>query len=321
MRASKASTIWVTSMYNQESSLSKKILITVVGPTAVGKTALSIKLANYFECPILSADSRQFFKEMSIGTAKPTPKELAQAEHHFVDFLSVKDEYSAGKFERDCLEKLDEIFEEKDVAILSGGSGLYVNAVLLGFDDLPKAPEIRNELMSKLDLQGLPALFEQLKALDPSKASRVDPNNMQRVVRALEVCLATGKPYSSFTSSAKKKRPFTPVVIGLTMDRSVLYDRINSRVDQMVDQGLVEEVKNLLDKKNLNALNTVGYKELFDHFDGKKSLEASIDEIKQSTRRFAKRQMTWFKRMDGINWFDPLNGRKIIDHIESEINE
>ena len=198
---------------------------------------------------------------------------------------------------------------------------MYVNAVLLGFDDLPKAPEIRHELMSRLDLQGLPALFDQLKVLDPNKASRVDPNNMQRVVRALEVCLATGKPYSSFTSSTKKKRPFAPILIGLTLDRSVLYDRINNRVDKMVDEGLVEEVKNLLDKKDLNALNTVGYKEIFDHFDGKKSLEASIDEIKQNTRRFAKRQMTWFKKMDGINWFDPLNGNEIIAHIESQVND
>lgn len=306
-------------MSSPSKSIPKKYLITLVGPTAVGKTALSLELAKRYNCPILSADSRQFFKEMSIGTAKPSLDELAQAEHHFVDFLSIEEEYSAGKFERDCLHKLGDVFQKSDVAILSGGSGLYVNAVLLGFDELPQAPEIRKELMARLESEGLHSLYAQLSALDPDKASKVDPNNMQRVIRALEVCLATGKPYSSFLSKEKNERSFTPIVVGLTMDRQLLYDRINARVDAMVEQGLVEEVKSLLDKKDLNALNTVGYKELFDYFEGSKSLEDSVEEIKQSTRRFAKRQMTWFKRMEGITWFEPQNSAEIIIHIASVI--
>lgn len=300
-------------------SAPSKYLITIVGPTAVGKTALAIKLANQLDCPILSADSRQFFKEMSIGTAKPTADELAQAEHHFVDFLFVEDEYSAGQFERDGLKLLEDLFQNKDVVILSGGSGLYVNAVLSGFDELPSSPEARTELMARLDKEGLEALYAQLIELDPIRAAKVDPSNMQRVIRSLEVCLGTGKPYSSFISDTKKERPFTSIVIGLNLDRELLYERINTRVDAMVAEGLIDEVKSLEDRKALNSLNTVGYSELFDHFAGEKTLDEAISDIKKSTRHFAKRQLTWFRRMEGITWFEPQEFDEISSHIQKGI--
>lgn len=318
IKALRASTISATNMSSSAAHTSK-YLITIVGPTAIGKTSLSIELARHFDCPIISADSRQFFKEMNIGTAKPSAEELNQAEHHFIDFLSVEDEYSAGQFERDALGRLSEIYEKKNMAIMVGGSGLYVNAVLNGFDDLPQAPDTRQILMERLDNEGLESLFKQLAELDPVTAQRIDPQNMQRVVRALEVCLASGKPYSSYINNSSTSRPFIPIIIGLDMDRDGLYERINQRVDQMISEGLLEEVRTLEDMRHLNALKTVGYRELFGKLDDEAQTGEAIDEIKQSTRRFAKRQLTWFKRTEGLTWFEPSATQEIIFHIEARI--
>ena len=295
-----------------------KQLIVIVGPTAIGKTSLSIRLAQELKCPILSADSRQFFKEMAIGTAKPTSEELAQAEHHFVDFLSIEDQYSAGHFERDVLERLETIFRTHDHAILVGGSGLYINAVLFGFDDIPSDLQIREELMNRLEAEGLQTLVDELVGLDLEVSEFLDLNNTQRVVRALEICLASGKPYSSFRTNSMKERDFAVRVIGLDDDRQAIYDRINKRVDQMIEQGLVEEAKTLYPKRNLNALKTVGYREIFQHLDGEITLEEAIELIKKNTRNFAKRQLTWFRKNEAVEWVRAHNTPDILNFIRKE---
>jgi tRNA dimethylallyltransferase len=285
--------------------LKQKYLISIVGPTAIGKTALSIKLAQYYNTEIISCDSRQFFKEMTIGTAVPEPEELAAATHHFVQNKSILDEYNVGTFELDAISKLNELYKKHDVVIMVGGSGLYVNAVINGLDDFPKVdPSIREELTQRLELGGIESLQNKLKELDPITYKKIAIDNPQRLSRALEICIGSGKPYSSFLNIKKNSRVFKTVSIGLTAERESMYDRINRRVDIMMESGLLEEVKTLLPHKNLNALNTVGYKELFNYLDDEWDLEFAVSEIKKNTRRFSKRQVTWFKRNQETKWFD-----------------
>lgn len=299
----------------------KKYLITVVGPTAIGKTAMAIKIAQHFSCDIISADSRQFFKEMSIGTAVPGGDELAAASHHFIQNKSIFESYTVGDFEREAIAKLDALYSENDFAVMVGGSGLYIDAVLKGFDDFPDVPkEIRQEITAQYEKEGIGYLQEELKKRDPAHYENVAKENPQRLMRALEVCIASGKPYSSFLNIKKNSRSFTPVVIGLEAEREIMYDRINSRVDIMIASGLVDEAKGLYQHKELNALQTVGYRELFSHFNGDYSLQFAIDEIKKNTRRFAKRQMTWFKRNEAVKWFNfTTPPQEIIKHIKETI--
>lgn len=296
-----------------------KILISIVGPTAIGKTALSIKLAQHFNTEIISADSRQFFKEMNIGTAVPSLEELNSAIHHFIQHKSITDPYSVGDFERDAIEQIRSIHEDNAHAIMVGGSGLYVKAVTQGLDDFPDIdPTIREKLNSEIEQNGLKSLQDQLKTLDLKSYNTIAIDNPQRLVRALEICIGTGKPYSSFLTNTKKERDFKTLSIGLDAERSIIYQRINQRVDIMVEQGLIEEVKQLLPYQQLNALNTVGYKELFEYFDGKHTLEFAISEIKKNTRRFAKRQLTWFRKNQNTKWFEYTSDIKdIINYIET----
>ena len=282
-------------------------LITIVGPTAIGKTALSIQLAKHFNADIISCDSRQFYKEMTIGTAVPEPEELAVATHHFIQNRSVFEDYSVGQFERDALEKLDALFSKNNVVIMVGGSGLYVDAVLNGLDYFPDiAPEIRENLNKQLATKGISSLQTQLKALDPETYQTIALDNPHRLIRALEICIGTGKTYTSFKNKPKAPRPFTSIKIGLTADREVMYNRINKRVEIMLEKGLLAEAKALYPHKKLNALQTVGYRELFSYFDGEITQEFAIKEIQKNTRRFAKRQVTWFKKDTSILWFDYL---------------
>lgn len=281
-----------------------KTVIAVVGPTAIGKTARAIDLANTFDTEILSADSRQFYKEMHIGTAVPSKEELNATKHHFIQHKSIFDAYSVGHFESDALRLLEQLFEHKGIVILVGGSGLYVDAVINGLDVFPKvAPSIRENLNMEWKAQGLPYLQQQLKQLDPNYYQKVDLNNPYRVIRALEICVGTKRPYSSYLSQKKKERPFKTIYLGLQAERTMVYDRINARVDQMLEAGLVEEAKTLLPHKNLNALQTVGYQELFKYFEGVINLDTAIEEIKKNTRRFAKRQLTWLRKNKEIQWF------------------
>ena len=282
-----------------------KFLIAVVGPTAIGKTTMGIELAKAFQTEIISADSRQFFREMSIGTAVPSEDELNAATHHFIHHKSVMDAYSVGDFEKDALDQLETIFEMNDVAIMVGGSGLYVDAVVKGLDDFPKvAPEIRQELNSDLEKNGLQSLQNRLKISDPVAYQNIEIENPHRVIRALEISIGTGKPYSSFLRATSKKRPFKTIYIGLSASRETIYTRINQRVDKMMEEGLLDEAKSLYDQRHLNALNTVGYKELFNYMDGEWTLDFAISEIKKNTRRFAKRQLTWCRNNEAIHWFD-----------------
>jgi len=282
-----------------------KYLISIVGPTAIGKTALSIKLAKYFNTEIISADSRQFYRELKIGTAPPSKLELNSAKHHFIHHKSIEEQYSVGTFEKEAIARLSELFEKKSIVIMVGGSGLYVDAVTKGLDEFPKTkPEVRQELNNRLEKNGLLDLQNELKSIDQKTFNQIAIDNPHRVIRALEVCISSGKPYSSFITSESKKRDFETLTIGLRADRNIIYSRINARVDQMIESGLLAEVEELQTKRQLNALNTVGYKELFKYLDGEWDLETAILEIKKNTRRFAKRQLTWFKRNPEILWFD-----------------
>ncbi len=298
--------------------MKNKYLISIVGPTAIGKTALSIKLANHFKTEIVSADSRQFYKEMQIGTAAPSNEELALAPHHFIHHKSITDNYNVGAFEKEALEKITQLFKSKDIVILVGGSGLYVNAVINGLDYFPKIDKnIREKLNQKLETKGLDPLQEQLHKLDPETYKTIALKNPHRVIRALEICIGTGLPYSSFLNKEKNNRNFKTITIGLTADRKIIYNRINQRVDLMIKEGLLEEVKLLIDEQHLNALNTVGYKELFNYINGEWTLDFAISEIKKNTRRFAKRQLTWFKKQENTLWFDYNSDiDKIIDNIK-----
>ena len=282
-----------------------KKLIVVVGPTAVGKTAMAIELAKAFDTEILSADSRQFYQEMSIGTAKPDAAELAQAKHHFIDSHSIAVDYSAGDFERDALLCLDKIFKTKDVAIMVGGSGLFVRAVTEGLDNLPKVPaEVRARLNSIFEKEGIAPLQAKLKAVDPIYYAKVDLSNSQRVIRALEIYEASGQAFSTFHARAQGNRPFEVITIGLNMERAKLYERINRRVDIMMESGLLDEVKSLQAYSHKPALLTVGYAELFDYLAEKLTLAEAVDKIKQHSRQYAKRQITWFKKYGNTHWFE-----------------
>lgn len=285
--------------------ISQKYLIAIVGPTAIGKTALSIQLAQYFNTEILSADSRQFFKEMTIGTAAPTEEELLKAKHHFIHHKSIEEDYNVGAFEQEAITLLNKLFKTKDIVILVGGSGLYVDAVVKGLDNFPKVDDnIRETLNNTLKEKGLKVLQEQLKQLDPKSFENIAIDNPHRVIRALEISIGTGKPYSSYLKQSKANRPFKTIYIGLTAERKIIYDRINRRVETMISMGLIDEAKALFPKKDLNALNTVGYKELFKYFEGNWTLDFAISEIQKNTRRFAKRQLTWYRKNHDIHWFD-----------------
>lgn len=280
-----------------------KTLLVIVGPTAVGKTALAIKLAVQFNTVIISADSRQFYREMSIGTAKPSHEELSSVKHYFINSHSINESFTAGDFEKQSLALLDDLFKIHNVVILAGGSGLYVKAVCEGFDEFPETgTQIREKLNNEFSENGIEVLQEKLKIADPAYYQTVDINNPQRLIRALEVYESTGIPYSVYRKSILNTRAFNIVKLGLNLPRPVLYERINERVDIMVKQGLIAEVQSLLPFRNLNPLNTVGYTELFDFFDGKTDLNTAISSIKQNTRRFAKRQLTWFRKDKEINW-------------------
>jgi tRNA dimethylallyltransferase len=306
-----------------------KYLITIIGPTAIGKTSLSIALAQQFQCEIISCDSRQFFKEMRIGTAVPMDLELAAAPHHFIQNKSIFENYSVGDFEKEAIAKLNELFKTNDFAILVGGSGLYVDAILKGFDSFPDIDtSVREKVNENYEQHGISYLQDQLALLDSNyfkKISLENPQtlqNPQRMMRFVEVCIGTGKPYSSFLNQAKNNRNFTPIIIGLEAERSVMYDRINQRVDIMINDGLLAEAEKLYPHKELNALQTVGYRELFAHFDGESTLDFAIDEIKKNTRRFSKRQLTWFKRTENAQWFDYLTDRaKIIQYIKTSLQQ
>lgn len=282
-----------------------KSLIVIQGPTGIGKTNVSIALAQHFNSEIISSDSRQFFKEMQIGTAVPSEKELSVVPHHFIQHISIKEKYTVGDYENEALQLLEEKFKVNDILFLVGGSGLYIDAVINGLDTFPEIePKIRAELQEKFDQQGIEPLQIQLKKLDPEYFKVVDYQNPHRLIRALEVCIQSGKPYSSFLGKNKTERNFEVIKIGLRAERSILYDRINKRVDLMIKHGLVEEVKSLVDSKQLNALQTVGYKEIFAYLEQKISLEKAIEEIKKNSRRYAKRQLTWLRKDESIKWFD-----------------
>ena len=299
----------------------KKNLIVLVGPTAIGKTSLSIEIAKTLKTDIISADSRQFFKEMNIGTAKPSAEELKQVPHHLVGHISINQDYNVGKFEAEALETLNKIFTQKNNCLLCGGSGLYINAVCNGFDELPEIDSnIREELNNINQTLGITPLQNKLKELDPSYYDIVDKNNPQRIIRALEVCLSSGKTFSSFRTGKTNNRNFNVFKIGLDMDRGQLYERINLRVDEMIKAGLLKEVKSLINHKEKNALQTVGYKELFDYMEGKTNIDNAIELIKQNTRRYAKRQLTWFRKDKEINWFKPNQKEEIISFIKQKIN-
>ncbi len=290
----------------------KKHLIVIAGPTAVGKTALSIELAKFYECPIVSADSRQFYKEMSIGTAKPTVEEMLNVPHYFIDHISIHDSYNVGQYEREAIECIEDLFKTHTHVILVGGSGLYINAVLNGVDEFEEIPgHIRESLTEAYLEKGLEYLQNELKARDELYYTQVDLNNPQRIMRALEVCIHTGKPYSSFRKKEKKERSFNAIHLLINTERDVLYARINKRVDLMMKAGLLEEIKQLYPYKQLNALNTVGYKELFDFIDQKTTLEEAVNLIKQNTRRYAKRQLTWFNNQGDFETFEPTDLEKI----------
>jgi len=297
----------------------KNYLITIIGPTAIGKTALSIKLAQHFNCDIVSCDSRQFFKEIKIGTAVPNLDELKAAKHHFIQNKSIHKNYNVGEFERDAALKLEELFKENNIQIMVGGSGLYVDAVLNGFDTFPEIDtSIKKEIKNNYSINGIIFLQKKLKELDPyffDSISIKNPQtlqNPQRMMRFVEVCIGSNKPYSSFLNKDKNTKNFIPILIGLQAERQVMYDRINLRVDNMIFEGLLDEVKSIYPYKELNALQTVGYRELFDYLDGKTTLDFAIEEIKKNTRRFAKRQLTWFKRLENTLWFDYLEPSDLI---------
>ena len=298
---------------------SAKTLIVITGPTAVGKTALCLEIAQHFGIPIINADSRQIYRELKIGTASPTDEQLRQVPHYLVGTLSLQDYYSASLFEQQVLEILNKEFQKHDIALLTGGSMMYIDAVCDGIDDIPTVDdETRNMLKRRLADEGLEALVEELKVLDPEYYDIVDKQNPRRVVHGLEICLMTGKTYTSFRKKEKKQRPFHIVKIGVNRPREELYQRINQRVDQMMADGLLEEAKRVYQQRDMNALNTVGYKELFDYIDGRWSLEEAVERIKGNTRRYARKQLTWFKRDEEIRWFHPEQQQDILNYIISQ---
>lgn len=301
---------------------SQKFLIVITGPTAIGKTAMAIGLAKTFGTEIISADSRQFFREITIGTAKPTKAELDSVKHHFINNLSITNDYDAGQYEQEANAVIEHLFTKQDVLILTGGSGMYIDAVCKGFDNIPQADEnTRVQLNDLFKSKGIDELQKLLAQYDPEHYSSIDRNNPHRLIRALEVCITTGLPYSSFRKGIKKTKNYTIIKIGLTTNRTQLYERINHRTDEMIKSGLVDEVKNLLGFKHLNALQTVGYREIFEYLENKINLAEAIDLIKQNTRNFAKRQLTWFKKDKDLQWFEPTDTDNILKFIEQKIEK
>ena len=295
----------------------KKTLLVLAGPTAVGKTICGIDIARHFNTEIISADSRQIYQETTIGTAVPSPEELAQAMHHFIQIVTVKEPYNASMFEFQVLEKLEELYEKHDLILMVGGSGLYIDAVCHGIDDLPAVdPSLRKRLLIRFEDEGLESLTRELKELDPHSYKQVDLKNHMRVLKALEVSIQTGKPYSSFLSAKKKERPFQILRIALDMKRELLYKRINKRVEIMMEAGLLEEVKQLEHLRDYTAMKTVGYRELFKHLDGELSLDEAVDLIQRNTRKFARKQLTWFRKENRYQWFSPDEGTEMLQWIE-----
>jgi tRNA dimethylallyltransferase len=298
-----------------------KTLIIIAGPTAVGKTDLCVKIAKILDTEIVSADSRQFYRELAIGTAKPTAEEMDGVKHHFIDSHSIKDYYSVGDFERDCLAVLEEIFQRKDVAILTGGSGMFIKMITDGIDEMPEADlDLRQKLAQRLENEGLETLANELKQLDPVYYEQVDIQNTQRVLRALEVCISTGKPFSSFRKNQKVERPFKMIKIALERPREELYARIDKRMDMMLANGLEEEAKSVIDFREHYALKTVGYREIYEYLDGDYDHEEMVRLLKRNSRRYAKRQMTWFKNQDEFQWFDAKDEEEIVNSINEQIN-
>jgi len=294
----------------------QKTLIILLGPTGIGKTELSLRIAEQLQTGIISCDSRQFFKELKIGTAAPTEEQLKRVPHHLVGTLSITDYYSAGRFEMDALRKLEELFQTHDSVLMTGGSMLYIDAICKGIDDIPDIDkELREELLNRYEQEGIENIRAELKILDPEYYEIVDQKNHKRIIHALEVCLMSGKPYSSFRKESSKERPFQLLKIGLNMPREELYERINQRVDIMFENGLLEEAKRFYPYKNLNSLNTVGYKELFEYFDENWTLDFARNMIKQNSRRYAKKQLSWFNRDQEIHWFHPAQEKEIMEFI------
>ena len=297
----------------------KKTLIVITGPTAVGKTALCLDIAKHFGIPIINADSRQIYRELKIGTAAPTEEQLRQVRHYFVGTLGLEDYYSASMYEEQVMQLLPQLFQTSDYALLTGGSMMYIDAVCNGIDDIPTVDDkTRNALKQRLADEGLDALCEQLRELDPEHYEVVDRKNPRRVVHALEICLMTGRTYTSFRTNARKERPFRIIKIGLTRDREVIYNRINQRVDDMMQAGLLDEARSLYHLRHLNALNTVGYKEMFTYLDGTWTLDEAIERLKGNTRRYARKQLTWYKRDPEMTWFSPDDKQLILNHITKQ---
>ncbi|WP_297096919.1 tRNA (adenosine(37)-N6)-dimethylallyltransferase MiaA [uncultured Draconibacterium sp.] len=297
-----------------------KTLVVITGPTGIGKTEVSIKVAQHFNAEIVSADSRQIFKELCIGTAVPSEEELAAVPHHFIQSHSVEENYNASRYETEALELIDKLFQQKDALLLVGGSMLYIDAICKGIDIMPDAdPEVRAALKKQLEEEGLESLRLQLKKLDPAYYKKVDLKNPNRIIHALEISIQTGKPYSSFRSDTPKERPFQILKIALNCDRQVLHNRINLRVDKMMEAGLEAEARSVYHKKHLNSLNTVGYQELFAYFNEEIPREKAIELIKRNSRRYARKQITWFRRDEAVKWFEPTESEKIIDWLESQI--
>ena len=299
----------------QNVASSDNTLVVITGPTAVGKTALTIELARHYHTPVINADSRQIYRELRIGTAAPSEEQLQQAKHYFVGNKSIHDYYNASMYEQDVLKVLKK--EPSDTNILSGGSMMYIDAVCNGIDDIPTVrDDIREEMKRRYEEEGLEALCEDLRRLDPEHYAIVDRQNYRRVIHALEICYQTGRTYTSFRTQSKKERPFRIVKIGLNRDRNELYNRINARVDAMMEQGLLHEAESLYNQRQLNALNTVGYKEMFDYMDGRWSLDEAVERMKGNTRRYARKQLTWFKRDEEVRWFHPDQIDEILKYIE-----
>ena len=299
-----------------DTTMSIKRLIVIVGPTGSGKTDLSITVAEHFRAPIISTDSRQFYRGIPVGTAQPDAEQLQRVEHHFIASRELTDDFNCGAYETEALQRLEQLFQKHDVVVAVGGSGLYVKALCEGMDNMPEVtPELRESLAQRLADEGLEALCEELRERDPEFYAQVDLKNQARVVRALEVCIASGKPYSSFRTGGKRKRNFDIIKIGVDMPRDVLYERIDRRVDIMVEQGLEQEARSVSHLRHLNSLQTVGYREMFDYFDGITTREEAIELIKRNSRRYAKRQLTWFRRDEEIAWFNPKESEKIVEYI------